>query len=283
MGSVDLTSARYLRDRRHSENFPVALRVLPKEPRTHLAAVYDVARIIDDLGDAAAGDRAAALRAFQADLERIWTGGRPEMPVLQRLAPTVVACHLAAQPFLDLISANLVDQRTTRYPRYADLARYCALSANPIGRLVLDIFGAATTQRVAWSDDVCTALQIIEHCQDVVEDYRAGRVYLPQEDLARFGVRDIDLAGPATPAIRGLIAYQLDRTDRLLAAGDPLVGSLRGWARLAVAGYVAGGRAAAQAIRRAHCDVMSGNTATSRREVARQAGVLLLHRRKGAP
>jgi phytoene synthase len=231
------------------ENFPVALRVLPRRVRGHLQAVYSYARYVDDLGDEAPGDRLALLDTVEEDLDRLYAGARPRLPVIAALAPTVLECALPAQPLRDLLAANRQDQQVSRYPAYQDLAGYCELSANPVGRLVLQIAGQATPDRVAWSDDVCTALQIIEHLQDIGEDYRGGRVYLPQRDLAQFGVGESDLAAPtAAPALRRLVAAEARRAAELLDSGRPLVASLRGWARLAVAGYLAGGRAALTAL-----------------------------------
>ncbi len=231
------------------ENFPVAMRVLPHRARGHLQALYGYARYVDDLGDEASGDRVRLLDAVDADLDLLYSGAEPTLPVIGALAPTVRECALPAQPLRDLLAANRLDQRVSRYPDYDDLAGYCALSANPVGRLVLQIAGQATPGRVAWSDDVCTALQIVEHLQDIGEDYRAGRVYLPQCDLAEFGVAERDLAAAtASAALRGLVAMEARRAAKLLDSGRPLVARLRGWARLAVAGYVAGGRAAVAAL-----------------------------------
>lgn len=267
---------RYLRRRERRENFPVALRVLPREVRRHLRAVYDVARAIDDLGDHADGDRTARLEAFRADLAAIWHGGEPKAEVLSRLVPTVRARGLSWEPFDRLVEANLWDQRITRYPTYADLRAYCALSAEPVGRIVLEIFGALTPRTATLSDEVCTALQIIEHCQDVAEDRRAGRVYLPQEDLAAFGVPETDLdRSETTPRLRRLIAFEIDRAAALLASGAPLVAMLHGWARVAVAGYIAGGRAAIEGLRRAGFAVMSGSPGRSRLDIARHTVLLL--------
>jgi phytoene synthase len=229
--------------------------VLPSAVRGHLEAIYGYARYVDDLGDEAPGDRLRLLDAVDADLDRLYAGALPRLPVIAALAPTVLECALPAQPLRDLLAANRQDQRVSRYPGYDDLANYCALSANPVGRLVLQIAGQATPERVAWSDDVCTALQIIEHLQDIGEDYLAGRVYLPQRDLARFGVGESDLAAPAaSPALRRLVAAQAHRAAELLDSGQPLVASLHGWARLAVAGYIAGGRAAVTALAEADFD-----------------------------
>jgi squalene synthase HpnC len=278
----DTPADTYLRRREESENFPVALRLLPREPRTHLRAVYDVARIIDDLGDQAAGDRTAALLAFQADLATVWQGGTPRAAALGRLVPTVRACRLPLEPFDDLVRANLQDQRIDRYATYEDLRAYCTLSADPVGRIVLAIFGASTPRTVALSDRVCTALQLVEHWQDVAEDRRAGRVYLPQEDLAAFGVPETDLDLPTTsPRLRRLMAYETDRAEALLESGTPLLGLLHGWARLAVAGYVAGGRAAIDMLRRTNWAIMSGSPGISRLAIVRHLSRGLL--RKAVP
>ena len=145
------------------------------------------------------------------------------------------------QPFADLIQANRQDQVVTRYATAADLFGYCELSANPVGRIVLHVFGAFTPERAVASDRVCTALQLAEHWQDVAEDLRAGRVYLPAQDMERFGCTEADLAAAtAAPQVRALMAFEVQRARRLLDEGAPLVGNLHGAARVAVAGYVAG-------------------------------------------
>jgi squalene synthase HpnC len=176
---------------------------------------------------------------------------------MQKMAVTVAECHVPAQPLRDLIQANRQDQRVTRYPTFAELAQYCELSANPIGQIVLYIFGVATGERIALSDSICTALQLAEHWQDVAEDLANGRIYLPGEDLKRFNVTEADLAVPtAGLAVRDLMRFETDRAARLLDQGAPLVGTLHGAARVAVAGYLAGGRAALAAIRGQRYDVL---------------------------
>jgi squalene synthase HpnC len=269
-----------LRAKERAENFPVAMRVLPARYRTHLVAVYDVVRTIDDLGDEAGGDRGAQLDDFSREVAALWRGGEVRAEVLLRLAPSVRACDLPEEPFQHLIEANRQDQRVTGYETYEDLLGYCRLSAQPVGRLVLVIFGASTPERVALSDKVCDALQLIEHWQDVAEDRRAGRVYLPREDQRRFGVTEADLdAASASAAVRGLVAFETGRAGALLDEGAPLVGQLRGWARVAVAGYVAGGRAAIDALRRRDGDVLSGTPRPRSADVARHALSLLLRGR----
>ena len=245
------------------ENFPVALRLLGRDVRAHLLAIYGFARLVDELGDSAPGDRSALLDRLEEDLDRAFAG-KPEHPLLQALAPTVRSLDLPRAPFARLIEANRRDQVQERYATLADLVDYCRLSANPVGELVLHVYGAATPERIAYSDAVCTALQLVEHWQDVGEDFRSGRIYLPEEDLRRFGVREADLASAATSvALRRLLAFEVGRAQSLLDEGAPLVGSLQGRPRVAVAGYVGGGRAAIAALRHADFDVLAATPRAS--------------------
>jgi len=262
------------------ENFPVALRLLPERHRRHLTALYCFARLTDDLGDQAREEgqsdadlRLRLLDELTADVNRIYAGTTPQSPVMRQMAATVDECGVPAQPLLDLIQANRQDQQVTRYPTYEELARYCELSANPVGQIVLYIFGAATPERIKLSDRICTALQLAEHWQDVAEDLANGRIYLPAEDLDRFKVTEADLAVPsAGPGVRNLMRFETDRAQKLMDEGAPLVGTLRGAARLAVAGYLAGGRAALAAIRAQRYDVLS---ATARPRKPRMAAELV--------
>jgi squalene synthase HpnC len=269
-----------LERKRRAENFPVALRLLPRKLRADLIAVYGFARTVDDLGDEAAGNRMALLEAFRVDLALVWETGRPNHPVLQRLVPTVAARGLDREPFDRLVQANVVDQRVHRYETYAQLREYCTLSADPVGRIVLGVFGVSEPVATELSDRVCTALQLIEHWQDVAEDRRAGRVYLPQEDLAAYGVSEAELDAPpaggrVSPALRALMSFEIHRAAELLDSGAPLLGMLHGWARLAVAGYVAGGRAALDALRRSDGDIFGVTPRPRRRDVLRHLWVAL--------
>ena len=221
-------------------------------------------------------ERALRLRLLDelaADVDRIYQGKTPESPVMRAMADTVRECDVPAKPLLDLIQANRQDQQVTRYRTFSELRQYCELSANPVGQIVLYIFGVATPERIALSDSICTALQLAEHWQDVAEDLGNGRIYLPGEDLERYGCTEADLAAPtAGPAVRQLMIFETDRASGLLEAGAPLVGTLRGAARLAVAGYLAGGRAALAAIRAQQYDVLKG---TPRPRKQRLAGELV--------
>ena len=255
-----------------AENFPVALRVLPKRWRAHLTALYGFARLTDDIGDeplpglAAGADpetvtatRLQLLDELEQDVRRIYaeSGPEPQLQAIRDLKRTVRDCAVPAQPLYDLIEANRQDQLVTRYEAYQDLEDYCRLSANPVGQVVLHIMGAATPDRIAASDSICTALQVIEHSQDVAEDLANGRIYLPRQDMDAHGVSEADLARPsASPPVRELLRFEADRARRALDQGAPLVGTLRGAARLAIAGYVAGGRATLKAIEAGGYDVL---------------------------
>jgi squalene synthase HpnC len=263
--------AAELRARAGRENFPVALALLSRAQRAHLMALYGFARLADDVGDEAEGDRLALLDELDADLSRVFAGVEPRHPVVQRLAPTVQTLSLPEPPFRRLIEAGRRDQRVSRYATWAELQGYCALSANPVGQLVLHVFGAATAERFRASDAVCTALQLVEHCQDVAEDLARGRLYLPAEDLARFGCQEHDLrARTASPAVRELLGFEVARARALLDLGAPLLQTLSGRARLAIAGFIAGGRAAAGAIERRDFDVLGGAPRPRRRDLLRQ-------------
>lgn len=240
-----------------SENFPVVLRALPARPRAHLLAVYGFARLVDDIGDELEGDRLAALDWVEAELQRS-RAGEATHPVMVQLTPLLGELDIDDEPFLALIEANRLDQRKSRYLTQAELAEYCTLSANPVGRLVLAVFDAANPERIAHSDAVCTGLQLVEHLQDIGEDYTdKGRIYFPADEMARFGVDEDALgASRASEPLRRLVAHQCDSARGLLSRGEPLVASLSGWARVTVAGYVAGGLAALDAIAGADYDVL---------------------------
>jgi squalene synthase HpnC len=254
-----------------AENFPVALRVLPGRWRVHLTALYGFARLVDDIGDEplpgmpadASAETVTATRLkllddLQDDVARIYDPAEePELEAIKALKATVRDCGGPGQPLYDLIQANRQDQLVTRYETYQELADYCRLSANPVGQVVLYIMGAATPERIAASDSVCTALQVIEHTQDVAEDLANGRIYLPRQDMKAHGVTEADLAQPsANQHVKDLIAFEVNRARQLLDEGAPLVGTLKGMARLAIAGYVAGGRATLKAIEAGHYDVL---------------------------
>jgi squalene synthase HpnC len=272
-----IPSAEEVMARAAGENFSVASRLLPRREREDLLAIYGFARLVDELGDSAPGDRVAALEWLEAELDRAFEG-RATHPLMITLASTLRERALPREPFARLIEANRMDQHVSRYRTWEELRRYCALSADPVGELVLRVFGQGTPEQILLSDSICTALQLVEHCQDVAEDLHRGRVYLPQEDLERFGCSEADLhAQHAGEPLRAVLAFELDRARRLLDEGAPLLGEMRGRARLGVAAFLAGGYAAAEAIERAHHDVLAGPPRASR---ALRAGALVRTLRK---
>jgi phytoene synthase len=260
------------------ENFPVVTRFVPREARAQLLAVYAFARLVDDLGDEHPGDRLAALDWLEGEL-RAGVAGQPSHPITARLGQIIADTELSDAPFHDLIEANRRDQTVHRQATWDDLLDYCRLSANPVGTAVLQIAHVWTRKRAALSDRVCRGLQVIEHLQDVAEDAAAGRIYIPTEDLERFGVDPAELtASNASPALRAVVAFELARARSLLAAGVSLVQSLHGWVRWAVAGYVAGGLAAADAIEAGDYDVLARPTRPSKARTVRHGLRIILGR-----
>jgi squalene synthase HpnC len=248
-----------------TENFPVASRLLPRRIRSHLFALYGFARLVDDAGDESAGDRLALLDEIEADLGRAFTGVAHQ-PLLAQLQRTITECQLPIEPFRRLLEANRRDQVKHRYETFEELLEYCTLSANPVGELVLGVFGAATPDRIVLSDAVCSGLQLVEHWQDVAEDYSRDRIYLPAADRRPLGVAEGDLALPApTTELRQLLKLEVGRARALLDQGAPLIGTLPGRRGLAVALFVAGGRSALKAIERADYDVLSMRPRPTRR------------------
>jgi squalene synthase HpnC len=233
------------------ENFPVATRLLGTRLRESLLAIYGFARLVDQVGDEVEGDRIALLAWLDSEIHRIYAGETPEHPALRRMAVVALEAGIPAEELHRLVEANRIDQTVSSYATFDDLLAYCALSANPVGRMVLHVFGAATGERIELSDAICSGLQVTEHLQDVREDLARGRVYLPQEDLARFGCDVDDLAASPSPErVRTLIAFEVERARRLFDRGEPLINGLRGRPRLAVTAFVAGGRAALAGIER---------------------------------
>jgi squalene synthase HpnC len=260
------------------ENFPVALRVLPARHRRALSAVYRFARLVDDIGDEApAADRGRLFDLVERDIDRIYAGGVPTLPALRAIGAVVREHAIPDTPLRKLVLANRQDQEIHRYQSWDQLVEYCALSADPVGHLVLYVFDSATPERIALSDHICTGLQVIEHCQDVAEDFADGRVYLPADDLLRFGCTDEDLAaaGSTPTRLRGVVALLADRAAALLDEGAPLVGQLPGWARVSVAGYLAGGRATLAALRGGAYDVNAAHLGPGRVRTFAEALMIL--------
>ena len=249
------------------ENFPVVSVLAPRHARPHLQAIYGFARLVDNLGDEAHGDRMVLLDELERELD-----GPPQTEVMQRLHGTIAACGLPQEPFRRLIEANRIDQRKTRYASWEEVREYCTYSADPVGRLVLGVYGRAEDEElVRMSDSICTGLQLVNFLQDPPRDLALGRVYLPQNDMARFGVSDEDLAGPLTGETVALLRFEGDRARSLLETGLPLAKALGGRPGRSVALYARGGLAALDALERAGWDVFTGRPAPTKWTFARLA------------
>ena len=240
----------------HYENFPVASVLLPASLREPVAAIYGFARSADDFadeGELSAQQRSELLAGYQAELDAIERGEPTQHPVFMRLRPVIARYDLPLQLFRDLLDAFLQDVTKDRYRDFADLMDYCRRSADPVGRLLLHLFGHAGADNLARSDAVCSALQLINHWQDVGIDAAKGangRIYLPQDDMARYGVSDDDIFSRVSSAVpgdtashnfRALMKFQVDRARALMLSGEPLGWDLPGRIGLEIRAIVAGG------------------------------------------
>jgi len=252
----------------HYENFPVASLLVPRRLRGAIVAIYRFARAADDIadeGDAPSAQRLAELDAFDRALDAIAAGTILPMPPFPELAAAVAAHRLPTAPMHALLSAFRQDVTTQRYADIDDLFDYCRRSANPIGRLLLHLYGAATAANERASDAICTALQLVNFWQDVASDWQRGRVYLPQEDLRRFGVTEAQIGeGRCDPAWCALMGFETARTRALLESGRPLTRALPWRLALELAGVMAGGHRILDGIDAAGGDVFRHRPALSR-------------------
>ena len=267
--------------RTHYENFSVGTRLLPNHLRPHFHSIYAFCRGVDDLGDEAAGDRLKLLDEWEHLLGLCYSGA-PDHPYFVALQETIRQFDIPVEPFLKLIEANRRDQTVTRYADYAELLDYCDHSADPVGHLVLYLFGHRDPELRALADETCTALQLTNFWQDAARDYAGGRIYIPQEDLERFGVgEDVIASGVATNEFRRLMRFEVERARDLFRRGLPLIDRVAGAARVDVALFTAGGLAILRAIERQDYDVLSKRPTLSRWGKARLLAVAVLRSRLG--
>ena len=257
----------------HYENFHVASWFLPKALRPHFHAIYAYCRIADDLGDEV-GDTAqslALLGLWGRELDACYEG-RARHPVFVALGETIRARSIPKEPFADLLTAFRQDQTVTRYATMRDVLGYCRYSAMPVGRLVLYASGEADEERIRLSDATCCALQLANFWQDVRRDYAKGRVYLPQDDMQRFGVTEETLAaGVATPGFRALLRHEVAHARGLFGEGLPLVGKVHRDLALDIELFSRGGLEILRAVERQDYDVFSSRPSLSRGAKARLA------------
>ena len=238
--------------RTHYENFPVASRFFPADLRIALAAIYAFARQADDVADlpAPSEDRLRALDAIEDAFLRS-LDGEPRGPVLTALADAMERHNLPTEPFLDLLGAFRLDASDATFPAWDDLLGYCRGSANPIGRLVLALHRIEDPETIRASDAICTALQLTNFWQDLGQDLRRGRLFLPLEDLERFGLSARDMTRPSSrQALTKLLAHEVRATRDLFARGTPILGRTPMLLTLHLRATIAGGRAILRAVER---------------------------------
>ena len=243
----------------HYENFPVASVLLPAPLRHPVAVIYRFARSADDFadeGDLPAAARLAQLDAYRQELRRLETGAAPHEPLFAELGQIVRQYRLPLQLFHDLLDAFSQDVVKGRYADFAELADYCRRSANPVGRLLLHLFDAATADKLKLSDAICTSLQLINFWQDVAIDWRKDRVYLPQDELRRYGVAESQIASAdVSGAWSALMRFQVERARMLMHEGAPLGRALPGRIGLEIRTIVQGGLRILEKIDKAGGDV----------------------------
>ena len=244
--------------RTHYENFSVASWFLPQSLRQHFFNIYSYCRISDDLSDET-GDPQASLRLlddWEVELNACYAG-QPRHPVFVALAETVRTLDIPRQPFADLLKAFRQDQTVTRYPRFEDLLGYCRYSANPVGHLVLYVCGYRDAERQTLSDFTCTALQLANFWQDVSVDYSKGRIYVPLEDLNRFGVAQADIASAQNnPAFCNMMRFEVNRTRDWFEQGLPLISEVNRELAIDIELFSRGGQEILNAIERQNYKVL---------------------------
>jgi squalene synthase HpnC len=250
----------------HYENFHVTSWFLPKDLRPHFYSIYAYCRVSDDLGDEV-GDPEQALALLDLwgrELDACYEG-RARHPVFVALAETIRECFIPKEPFADLLVAFRQDQVVTRYETIEDVLDYCRYSANPVGRLVLYACGEALEENLRLSDFTCTALQLANFWQDVREDYRRGRIYIPKNDMDVFRVSEEQIAEcVATPEFRGLMRCEVDHARSLFEQGLPLIGKVHRELALDLDLFSRGGLEILRAIERQGYDVLSARPAISK-------------------
>lgn len=243
----------------HYENFPVASLLVPARLRRPIAAIYHFARSADDIadeGETSDAERLAGLAAYHAELDRIVAGETPQTPLFVTLAAVIQAYGLPIPLFRDLLDAFAQDVVKKRYADYPELMDYCRRSANPVGRLMLHLFGCTAPEQLMQSDCICSALQLINFWQDVAVDWQKSRVYIPQTDFPHFGVSEDDIAAAnGSPAWQALMNFECDRAESLMKRGMPLVHTLPGRFGWEIRLTVQGGLRILERIRRVNGDV----------------------------
>ena len=243
----------------HYENFPVASLLLPAALRAPVSAIYRFARSADDFadeGDLAPSARLALLDGYRAELDRLKAGSAPVAPLFHEVGRVIAAHRLPLAPFYDLLDAFSQDVTKGRYASFAELMAYCRRSADPVGRLMLHLYGGSDADNIASSDSICSALQLINFWQDVELDFRKSRIYLPQDEMEQFGVSEAQIAArDVSGGWWNLMRFQIERARALLLSGAPLAARLSGRIGLEIGTVVQGGLRILEKLERDRGDV----------------------------
>jgi squalene synthase HpnC len=254
----------------HYENFPVASWVLPRRCRAPVRLIYAFARLADDVadeGDAPDAARLAQLTELEQELDRIETGQPPQRPLLARLGEAIAEHSLPIQPFRDLLSAFAQDVTKKRYADFGEVMDYCRRSANPIGRLLLHVFRETAPRSLALSDGICASLQLINFLQDIEIDYRKGRIYLPQDEMERYGIGERQIAERDAGGLWSVfMRHQIERARRMLQAGAPLARVLKGRVGMELRMIVLGGERILKKLHESGGDVFGQRPRLDRRD-----------------
>ncbi|MDP2830120.1 MAG: squalene synthase HpnC [Sulfuricellaceae bacterium] len=246
---------------KHYENFPVASILMPRRLRYPVGVIYDFARRADDFADEGELDkdaRLALLNGFRAELDRIAAGQTPETELFVQVAGIVAQYKLPLQLFHDLLDAFSQDVVKTRYATFGEVMDYCRRSANPVGRLLLHLYGATDARNLAYSDAICSSLQLINFLQDIAIDYQKGRIYLPEDEMAKYHITESQIAEGKTDAMWGMfMQFQNDRTRKLLQAGAPLGKILKGRIGLEMRMIIMGGESILRKLHKSRGDIFT--------------------------
>ncbi len=245
----------------HYENFPVASVLLPRKLRRPVGLIYTFARQADDFadeGELEPAQRLELLNGFRSELDRIKAGNAPETPLFRELAAMIAEFRLPLEPFYDLLDAFSQDVVKTRYATFGEVMDYCRRSANPVGRLLLHLYGAAGTRNLAYSDAICSSLQLINFLQDVAIDYRKNRIYLPQDEMGKYGISEAQIARGDSSGRWGMFMLsQIERTRKLLQSGAPLGKILPGRIGLEMRMIIMGGESILRKLHKNQGDVFN--------------------------
>lgn len=255
---------------KHYENFPVASILLPRNLREPIGLIYAFARQADDFadeGNLSSSERITLLNSFKAELDRIKAKKNPQTDLFIALAAMIEAKNLALDPFYDLLNAFTQDVTKTRYENFGEVMSYCRLSANPIGRLLLKLYGQDSAKNIGMADAICSALQLINFLQDIAIDIEKNRIYLPQDELNHYKVTETQINKKDNSGTWSLMMeFQINRARKLLQAGAPLGLALPGRIGFEMRMIIAGGERILKKLHQAHGDIFNHRPSLNKKD-----------------